>query len=52
MTVSPANGLRGVILCDHVRNVDWRARKARFITQASADCLDDVLAKIEALLRR
>jgi mRNA interferase MazF len=50
--VSPANGLRGVILCDHVRNVDWRARKARFITQASADCLDDVLAKIEALLRR
>jgi len=50
--VSPVDGLRGVILCDHVRNVDWRARKARFITQASADCLDDVLAKIEALLRR
>ena len=50
--VSPANGVRGVILCDQVRNIDWRARKARFITQASADCVDDVLAKIEALLRR
>ena len=50
--ISPANGVRGVVLCDQIRNVDWRARKARFITQASADCLDDVLAKIEALVRR
>jgi mRNA interferase MazF len=50
--VSPANGVRGVILCDQIRTVDWRARSALFITQAAADCLDDVLAKIEALLRR
>jgi mRNA interferase MazF len=34
--VSPANGVRGVILCDQIRNVDWRARRARFITQAAA----------------
>jgi mRNA interferase MazF len=47
--VTPANGVRGVILCDQVRNVDWRAR---FIIQASPDCVDDVLAKIEALVGR
>jgi mRNA interferase MazF len=52
VTVTPANGVRGVILCDQVRNVDWRARNARFIIQASPDCVDDVLAKIEALLGR
>jgi mRNA interferase MazF len=50
--VSPSNGVRGVILCDQIRNVDWRARKVRFIARASADCVDEVLAKIEVLVRR
>ena len=50
--VEPANEVRGVILCDQLRCVDWRARRARFITGASANCLDEVLAKIEILLRR
>src|SRR4029077_21008415 len=52
VTVTPANGVRCAILRDHVRNVYWRARNARFIVQASPDCVDDVLAKIEALLGR
>ena len=47
-----SGSLSGVILCDQIRSVDWRARKARFISTASAECLDDVLAKIEALVRR
>lgn len=50
--VTPANGVRGVVLCDQVRNVDWRARNARLIIRASPECVDDVLAKIEALLSR
>jgi mRNA interferase MazF len=50
--VSPGNEIRGVILCDQLRNVDWRARKVRFITKASTDCVDEALAKIEALIRR
>ena len=50
--IEPADDVHGVILCDQLRGLDWRARKARFIIRASADCLDEVLAKIEALLRR
>lgn len=52
VTLAAAKDLHGVVLCDQVRNVDWRARNARFITTASTDCLDDVLAKIETLVGR
>jgi mRNA interferase MazF len=51
-TVEPSREIQGVILCDQVRSLDWRKRKARFIARASAACLDDALAKIETLLRR
>ncbi len=50
--VNAGDKIRGVVLCDQVRNLDWRARRARFIARTSADCLDDVLAKIETLLKR
>ena len=50
--INPAGEIDGVVLCDQLRSLDWRARKARFITQGSSDFLDDVLAKIETLLQR
>jgi mRNA interferase MazF len=50
--LSPSDGIRGVVLCDQIRSVDWRARKIRFIGNASPDCMGDVLAKIESLVRR
>lgn len=40
----------GVVLADHVKSLDWRARKARFIEHAPRELLDEVLAKIEALI--
>ena len=40
----------GVILADHVRNVDWQLRKAQFICRVSADVLDDVIDKLSALI--
>jgi mRNA interferase MazF len=52
VAVSPDAQIHGAILADQVRNLDWRARRARLITRASADCLDEVLAKIETLLHR
>lgn len=40
----------GVILCDHVRNLDWRFRNAKFITRVSAGVMEDVTAHVIALI--
>ena len=48
--VANPDGTTSVILCDHLRSVDWRARNAQLITQASDAELADVIARIEALL--
>jgi mRNA interferase MazF len=42
-------GLEGVILSDHVKSVDWRARKASKIASAP-EVLADVLARLAPLL--
>ena len=40
----------GVILSDHIKSLDWKARKATFIAKASASTINDVLAKLNTLL--
>ncbi|MCY3006180.1 MAG: type II toxin-antitoxin system PemK/MazF family toxin [Planctomycetota bacterium] len=40
----------GVVLADHLRNVDWKARKIQLIHRVSDSVLSDVIARIEALL--
>ena len=47
--VSP-RGQQGVILSDHVRNVDWQVRKAQFICRVSQEVLDEVTDKLSALI--
>lgn len=42
--------IRGVILADQVKSLDWRARKARRIEAAPPGTLEEVLAKLKALL--
>ena len=42
--------LAGVILADHVRSVDWKARRASRIGPVGDDVLDEVLAKLAPLL--
>ncbi|MEO1164618.1 MAG: endoribonuclease MazF [Chloroflexota bacterium] len=41
----------GVVLSDQVKSLDWKVRKAKFITKVSDDVLKDVLAKLNTLLR-
>lgn len=41
----------GVILADHVRNLDWVARRAEFAGKIPESLLEDVLQRIEAILR-
>ncbi len=40
----------GVVLSDQVKSFDWRSRQVKFVEQAPADCVNEVLAKIAALL--
>jgi mRNA interferase MazF len=45
-------GLRtkGVVLCDHVKNLDWRARGGRIIERAPGTVVRTVLATLGLLL--
>lgn len=42
--------VQGVVLADHVRSLDWRARRADFICAAPAEVVEDVAAKVQALI--
>ena len=43
--------IHGAILCDQIRSLDWKARKAKFVTHLPAFYfLEDVLAKFRTLL--
>jgi mRNA interferase MazF len=42
--------IRGAVLADHVKNMDWRSRKAKFILAIDDHTLDDVANKVALLL--
>jgi mRNA interferase MazF len=41
---------QGVILCDQVRTLDWRARNAQYIGVATAQHVNAAVAKVAAIL--
>lgn len=43
--------VRGVILSDHARSVDWRARRAEFVVAVPEAVLEEVGGKLAALLQ-
>lgn len=44
--------IMGVVLADHVKSQDWRARRAEFIGRLDAATLDAVLQRTRSLLQR
>jgi mRNA interferase MazF len=42
--------IRGVVLADQVKNLDWRARKATRICRVSEEVVGQVLRRLNALL--
>lgn len=42
--------ISGVVLADHVKNLDWKQRKAEFVTRVPADVISEVLARLAPLL--
>jgi mRNA interferase MazF len=48
----PSMKTHGVILADHVKSLDWRARKARFIERAPKQTLAQVLRLLLIVLEQ
>ena len=49
--VLPASSpIRGVILADQVKSLDWRARDTRFACRTSLRVVSEVLEKLQTLL--
>ena len=48
----PAGGeVTGVVLSDHIKSLDWRARQATLATQTTPGVVEQVLEMIRTLLR-
>jgi mRNA interferase MazF len=46
----PGLEVRGAILADHVRSLDWQARRTEFICRAPDEVVEEVAAKARALI--
>ena len=42
--------VQGVVLADHIRSLDWRARRSEFICKAPGEVVGQVTAEVQALL--
>lgn len=45
-----SKAIQGVALSDHLKNLDWKARKVRFVERVPSSVLEQVTANIAALL--
>lgn len=43
-------GVKGAVLCDQLRSLDWKARNAKFVANISPLLMQEVLAKLQVLL--
>ncbi len=44
-------GVKGTILSDQLKSLDWKKRRADFICKVPNSVTEDVLSKLETLLR-
>ncbi len=42
--------IQGAVLSDHLKSLDWKARKAKWIENANSKVIDECLGKISALI--
>ena len=48
--VIEAHDIKGAVLCDQVRSLDWKARNAKFVVSIAPAIVADILAKFQVLL--
>jgi len=46
----PGGKISGVVLADHVKNLDWQARRAVFEAKAPAEIVTEVRERLRVLL--
>jgi mRNA interferase MazF len=50
VAIPPAGRITGVVLADHVKNLDWEARRVVFEAKVPANVLTEVRERLRALL--
>ena len=50
VAVNAGRGATGVILADHPKSVDWKARRAEKLGKCTSEVIEDVRAKLAPLL--
>ena len=50
VAVPTAHGAAGVVLADHVKSVDWKARRAEKIGRCPSEAIDEVRSRLAPLL--
>jgi mRNA interferase MazF len=50
VAVPKGSKLTGVVLSDHVRSLDWLARRAEFHDKAGDEVLEEVVARVVAIV--
>jgi len=48
--VPNTHGVTGVVLADHVKSIDWKARHAEKIGRCSNDAVDEIRSRLAPLL--
>lgn len=43
--------VRGAVLCDQIKSLDWAARRSRFAFKLPQSILEDALAKVRTLIQ-
>jgi mRNA interferase MazF len=50
VAVAAGQGAAGVILADHVKSIDWKARRAERLGRCPREVIDEVQARLAPLL--
>ena len=50
VSLPDTSAVRGVVLADHVKSLDWKARNARYECDATSRVVSEVLEKVNVLL--
>lgn len=50
VAVTSGRGVTGVVLADHLKSVDWKARHAERLGPCATEVIDDVRARLAPLL--
>lgn len=45
-----SENLRGYIMCEQLKSIDYKSSKAKFIEKAKAEVLEDVLGIVESIM--